>query len=290
MKRKREITMRTIFTLLTTTFLLNMTCHALPLGNPGDATLLWDGLFHEKECSDRWLNKFNFRFGFYGDYVFDRHFKVDLPSSPPVKKAELYTNAGYLAWNYQNRLDLFATFGTSDLTVFIDEFITIPVGALVEIKTNRSFSWSLGGRWSVAQLCGFLLGVEGQYFRFEGNLDSISIAGVRLEIPLLQQIVTDFDEWQVGVGIAYRSGIAACGKTALVPYFGYTYSRATFEFPDQDLASNGLTISGGGKLPSDRHSGYAVGVTLVGCDKMAFTVEARFAAERAFHVNGQLQF
>ncbi len=70
-----------IFTILTI-----LSCggaYALPVGNPSDASLLYDGLIWEGHCADMcdpcvtWCDAFSVRIGFYGDYVFNRHMQVD---------------------------------------------------------------------------------------------------------------------------------------------------------------------------------------------------------------------
>jgi major outer membrane protein len=102
--------------------------YALPVGNPADARLLTTGIFCEGSCQEcdlcdpcfSWCDAFSFRFGFYGDYVFNRHLCIsnsdfDDDNDRDIEHTEIFTNAGYLALNFCNRFDLFATLGQTNL-------------------------------------------------------------------------------------------------------------------------------------------------------------------------------
>ncbi|KTF29112.1 major outer membrane porin [Chlamydia pecorum] len=121
--------------------------HALPVGNPAEPSLLIDGTIWEGMSGDpcdpcaTWCDAISLRVGFYGDYVFDRVLKTDVPkmfsmgaapTSPDnpadstVKQerqnpaygkhmhdAEWFTNAGYIALNIWDRFDIFCTLGAT---------------------------------------------------------------------------------------------------------------------------------------------------------------------------------
>ncbi|AGW39406.1 major outer membrane protein (MOMP) [Chlamydia pecorum] len=121
--------------------------HALPVGNPAEPSLLIDGTIWEGMSGDpcdpcaTWCDAISLRVGFYGDYVFDRVLKTDVPqkfsmgpiptssTSPEdsailternnaaygkhMHDAELFTNAGYIALNIWDRFDIFCTLGAT---------------------------------------------------------------------------------------------------------------------------------------------------------------------------------
>lgn len=120
--------------------------HALPVGNPAEPSLLIDGTIWEGMSGDpcdpcaTWCDAISLRVGFYGDYVFDRVLKTDVPqkfsmgqapstNSPAdsvslqerenpaygkhMHDAEWFTNAGYIALNIWDRFDVFCTLGAT---------------------------------------------------------------------------------------------------------------------------------------------------------------------------------
>nr|ADB92451.1 major outer membrane protein [Chlamydia pecorum] len=123
--------------------------HALPVGNPAEPSLLIDGTIWEGMSGDpcdpcaTWCDAISLRVGFYGDYVFDRVLKTDVPkqfsmgaaptsanaSSPAdsatkadranpaygkhMHDAEWFTNAGYIALNIWDRFDIFCSLGAT---------------------------------------------------------------------------------------------------------------------------------------------------------------------------------
>nr|ACG80795.1 major outer membrane protein [Chlamydia pecorum] len=124
----------------------NASLHALPVGNPAEPSLLIDGTIWEGMSGDpcdpcaTWCDAISLRVGFYGDYVFDRVLKTDVPkmfsmgpaptgSSPAdsaspkerenpaygkhMHDAEWFTNAGYIALNIWDRFDVFCTLGAT---------------------------------------------------------------------------------------------------------------------------------------------------------------------------------
>nr|ACG80798.1 major outer membrane protein [Chlamydia pecorum]ACG80799.1 major outer membrane protein [Chlamydia pecorum]ACG80800.1 major outer membrane protein [Chlamydia pecorum] len=122
--------------------------HALPVGNPAEPSLLIDGTIWEGMPGDpcdpcaTWCDAISLRVGFYGDYVFDRVLKTDVPKmfsmgtaptsannvpttsnaksdrdNPAYGKhmhdAEWFTNAGYIALNIWDRFDIFCSLGAT---------------------------------------------------------------------------------------------------------------------------------------------------------------------------------
>jgi major outer membrane protein len=279
--------------------LIPMTACALPIGNPWEASIHCDGIFwksdrcqkkEEKSLSlcDAWV----IRLGYYGDFVFDRHLQIDTREShAQIHEANLRTNAWYFALNFWDKLDFFGTLGTSHLSIQSSLSSFGVFDATVDyltLDTDTYLSWSLGIRGTLWQWRCLGLGAEFQYFETRPHLNSASIAGVDV-FYFNNNDRLKYREWQVGLGISYRVNIASC-FTALIPYAGVKWGRCKL-----DMDNIILPIIIGQGLPTlfnqenDRDWGFAVGLTLLGCSKASITAEARFIAEKAFYINGQIR-
>lgn len=285
---------------LVVTMLTVLTCgaaYALPVGNPSEASLLCDGLIWEGHCGDpcdpclTWCDAFSFRVGFYGDYVFNRHLKVrnDLlipgNNGRKIEHAEIYTNAGYIAANLWDRIDVFTTLGATNAYLRTNDVIFNPAtrNGVLEVETTTSFSWSVGGRATLWECGCTSLGIEGQYFRTKPRIRRItdftgSAVGTQSVYPD-DSLSARYQEWQVGLGVSHRIHM-------FVPYIAVKWAgcRTNVLGSFETLPSDALS------LRNDKRWGYAVGVSLVDCEKAALTVEGRFADEKAVYVNGQIRF
>jgi len=274
-----------------------LTCgatYALPVGNPSDASLLCDGLLWEGHCGNPcdpclgWSDAFSIRFGFYGDYVFNRHLRNDNKSyRKQIEHSQLFTNAGLITANFWDRLDIFTALGATNL--FIDTNAsayadTAFTGARVVIDTETDFSWSLGARGTIWECGCTTLGAEFQYFETKPHVSRVTIASTDSIYP--SNVDAKYREWQFGVGLAHRINI-------FVPYVAVKWSRvrlnfdrATFPFTTPIDAGTAILY----KEENKKDWGYAVGVSLVDCEKASLTIEGRFAGEKALYVNGQVRF
>lgn len=271
--------------------------YALPLGNPSEASLLCDGLFMEGACYDfcqpgvAWCDSISLRFGYYGDFVFNRHLEGDETHfGSDIQDTEIYTNAGYLALNIFDRADLFATFGGTNFWLRANAVnFGGPSGEKFILETETDFSWSIGARVTFWQCGCTRFGLVGQYFETKPDVRRITI---RDQVSIYPD--PDFDlkyhEWQVGFGLSHRIW-------NLVPYFGAKISGVKVNF---DNARTTLLLQTGSvQTPylitlRDLHNrfegGFVIGVSLVDCEKMTMTVEYRFPDEKALYVNGQIRF
>jgi major outer membrane protein len=308
---------------LVMTMLTVLTCgaaFALPVGNPSEASLFNGGLFWGDNgggCCDPcnpcggWFDNLGFRVGFYGDYVFNRHMRLRRRGAEgttttrvrnELEKTQLFTNAGYLAFNICNRFDIFATLGNTQLYLegnvtsfapFADVGVTVPVttpGARVVVETNDEFSWSVGARGTLWECGCTALGIEGQYFKTRPRLKRLTIAADASLYPTVTTPVlrADYSEWQVGLGLSHRINI-------LVPYVAVKWSGSKLRWRNNpaigvtltDDTDTTITLN---DLRNRKHWGYAVGVSILACDRAALTVEGRFADEKALYVNGQVRF
>ena len=106
---------------------------ALPLVNPADSVMYTNGIFwHDGDRSsdwpctdDCWLDSFSMRFGFYGDYVFNRNLKVRHGFNPAgnvtyqsggsLIKTTLSTNAGTMCVNFCDWIEAYVAFGVTNI-------------------------------------------------------------------------------------------------------------------------------------------------------------------------------
>ena len=96
---------------------------ALPALNPIDASLYCDSVqdCFEVPCWDC----LSLRLGFLGDYVFNRNLETNSSAikDAGIHKTSLYTNAGYFALNFFERVDFYGYLGTSH--IFLQDFDAI---------------------------------------------------------------------------------------------------------------------------------------------------------------------
>ncbi len=280
------------------TLLISGSAFALPLGNPWEASLMCEGVFcageypHYRDPCIGWCDAWSFRIGFYGDYVFNRRMELansadssSATEGSSVRDTEIYTNAAYLALNFWDRLDLFATLGGTriEISSFTSSFLATNNIADFISETETAFSWSLGLRASLWECHCFQLGAEAQYFRSSPDVNFVRVVGE--ETFYQDDISVSYREWQIGLGISYRINIICC-STALLPYAGIKWGKAQINTDNFEFIPN-LPVS---SLESEHATGYAIGVTLLGCNKGTVTVEGRFANEKAVHVNAQIRY
>ena len=277
---------------------------ALPLGNPADPTLYSHGMFYNQCDADCpasmpcFWDCMSLRFGFYGDYVFNRNLELKSLTSQNegrvVTETTLFTNAGYLDLNFWNRLDVFATLGATNIDLYGNGTQFCP-GAVsrtaIEANWFTSFSWSVGGRLTAWQCNNFYVGVEGQYFSTSPDFNRITAVASAERGYFNSNNSTHYSEWQVGAGTAYKFCSSCCPTVAYIPYIGFYYSSVTFsgDSPFPTVSPTGATYTFR-DLQEARNWGYAVGVTTTYCEAFSLTVEGRFANESAVNVTGQIRF
>ncbi len=290
--------MKSILTALAWFIISSSTLLALPVDNPLLPGLYRNGVFWNQDCTKNsadckpllWKG-FSFRFGYYGDFVFDRHLRIQTKKNhSTIHRTTINTNAAYYAFNFCERFDLFGSLGATQTNfVVTGKSLGNPLlNRWVYIDTETTFSWSLGGRGALLQLGCLGIGVEAQYFRTCARLNSISSAGLDT-FYYVKKGRPRFHEWQVGLGAAYRITIAT--SSALIPYLAVKWAQCGFDA--DDLQSNDpnpnhrFTVF---NMENDRSWGYAIGVSLLGYKKATVTVEGRYHSEKAVYVNGTVRF
>ncbi|MCH9619298.1 MAG: Major outer membrane porin [Chlamydiales bacterium] len=266
----------------------------LPLGNPSDASLYCEGVF----CDEFILNPSRYcqpiasvRTGFYGNYVFDRKMELDSRDHGDLHQTKLYTNAGLLTVNFCNRVDVFAAFGASKITLsgsgktFLDSG---GVNLISTVITESDISYNAGVRGTIWECGCCIIGGEVQYFYTNPTMNRIqneSVAPFYFENGEQLQ----YQEWQVGLGVTYDIALPACFR--VLPYAGIKWSNAWIDMGDALFSPDeGATTS---QLLDFRNSlnwGYSLGLTFVGGEKWSTTVEGSFADELAFSFNTQFRF
>jgi major outer membrane protein len=274
---------------------------ALPVGNPTEASLYKNGFWCGRSATDpcdpcfSWCDAFSLRVGFYGDYVFNRNMEINGNNNDrDINQFSLNTNAGYLALNICDWMDVFSSLGATTISAFGDAVGfsaagTNSVRGALNLEWFPAFSWSIGARATLWECDCWGIGLEGQYFRTKTNLNYV-----------LDNLVGDFkyfnannsatySEWQVGLGASYTFTLAR-PDTAFVPYMGIKWAGSKLTHDLSKFTTEGpktVTIT---DLQSKKLWGYCVGVTATQNETFGVTVEGRFADERAVYVNGQMRF
>ncbi len=287
--------------------LINCSLFALPLGNPWEGSLMCDGestvscflpdCNWTRKCSD-W---FQLKFGFYGDYVFNRHLEIAWSSDESdIRSTQLITNAAMVAVNFCDWFDVFVTLGGTSMEMESPERSFFPsnanTNAMLFLETETGFSWSVGAR-GVLWGCGnFAIGTEGQYFSTKPNLNTIfdPIGATLQTYPT--GVHFDYSEAQVGFAATYQ--ICLSRSIQALPYAGLTFSHAWASFGDARESlfqtDDGAASANGNVLLRDMKNqhlvGYAVGLTIAGCERFTMTVEGMFAGESGLYVNSVLKF
>lgn len=278
----------TLFALL----LIPLSAKALPVGNPWDASLLWNGVFWNRDndpygCYDPYyecLDFFSIRVGFYGDYVFNRKTEIDARQrDDDIRETRIYTNGGFLALNLFHIADIYGVIGSTKLTFETPE---VAFGEtenhIYYLQTDANISYTAGARVTLLELgCNLGIGVDGKYFYTRPRVNSGRREGDVVEY-FSEHI--HYHEWQVSLGAAYRVPISC--TISVVPYAAVQWAHAKIHFDN-------LTTADGSHVFRDQEPqhdfGYALGLTMVGWDRWSATVEGRFINEFAFYLNIQFQ-
>jgi major outer membrane protein len=275
--------------------------YALPVGNPAEASLLtWGVVFPAKAtCNSQdpctyWFDAWALKMGYYGDYVFNRHLELDqdeLEQGQDINTTRIFTNAGYLALNICNKLDLFGTLGASKISITTNEISWFLAGnAEGRLDWQTFFSWSAGARATIFSLNHFIIGVESQYFQTSPDLSNYVSFSNGMYTYFNEENKMIYREWQVGAGLSY-SLTCFCPNISVIPYAAIKWGWVSFHTDDFKFVKAGttdlLTIF---NLRADKVWGYAIGTSVTICDMVDITAEGRFADEKAFYINGNFRF
>lgn len=260
---------------------------ALPSGNPSHTHLLNEGVWPCERCEGGFWSALSARAGFTGNYVFNRHMRVKRPDAADViDKTQIFSNSGFVALNWCERVDLFATFGAATFAINdnMQTFLTASNevhGQLLTILSSADFCWSVGGRMKIWSSRCFSLGLQGEYFQAHLPISFMTYQGNTTFSP------TGFDvsyrDWQIGLGWSYH--FSSC----LIPYATFTWANAQADFDNPIFTLDGDSFQLF-DLTDHRHWGYALGLTFAFCKMASVDIEARFADQKAVYLNGQVRF
>ena len=285
--------------------LLNYTClQALPVGNPTEAALYTQGVWIKDSCPkncwctyDEFLScllNFSVRFGYYGDFVFNRNLAIQdrgLNQGKVIRETKMNTNAGYLVFNVWEIIDAFATMGTTNIRIRTDEISwVINGGADGVLFSDTNFSWSSGIKGVLFHWSCFDIGFEGQYFQANPHFKEYISSFVGATVSFDHNNDFTYREWQAAAVLSYNL-FTTCPNFSIVPYIAGKWSHAqltthNFRFIAQPSGEL-FTIF---DLKSHKSWGFAVGTTFALYNSAGFTVEGRFGDEIALYVNSQFCF
>ena len=292
---------------LVATVLTVLSCgavYALPVGNISEASSFTHGLCMESACCDpcdlcfSWCDAWSFRMGFAGDYVFNRNMELK-NGNGGIGTTEIYTNAGYIAFNMCDRLDIFTRLGASTLNLTANSLVwdyspfdPSNLGVQSEVSFQTAFSWSIGARATLWECNCFALGLEGEYFQTSPDFDAFMDFSDGTIAYFNSGNNATYKEWQVGLGASYRFA-TGCPTLALVPYMAVKWAGSSLDMGDFEFTREELFLKPSGRfadVESSKLWGYAIGMSFTLCDMVGVTVEGRFADEKAVSVNGQFRF
>lgn len=269
--------------------------YALPIGNPIEASLYTRGIICKKESSYHcdpcfnWADAWNFRLGFYGDYIFNRHMEVK--DGGEINCTQLYTNAGYFALNLFERIDLFTTLGVTNIS-FQGNNNAFPLAVNgnneLDLFFSSHFSWSVGARATLWECRCFGVGIEGQYFQSDPTLDRIDDFTTATTFYLNNQNAS-YSEWQVGLGASYNF-VTCDDAVGIIPYIGVKWAESQLKMNDLIVVLDGLQSIILKEMRASKSWGYGVGATMILYNTISVGVEGRFGDERALYVNGEFRF
>ncbi|MFN0064921.1 MAG: hypothetical protein ACKVOH_01655, partial [Chlamydiales bacterium] len=196
--------------------------YALPVGNPIDASLYCNGVWGGKFC-----DMVAIRMGFYGDYVFDdylREFRGGSNNGGMLHKSTLNTNAALVDFNFCDRLDIFWTVGTTNISL-VKNVLPVPE-AYAEFQYSTTFSWSVGGRITLWECGGFGFGCEGQYFRTAPKVNYVTTYSSG-NATYFGDHESLYQSWQGAIGVTYR--MVDCANLSFIHYAAFKYSGANFK-------------------------------------------------------------
>ncbi len=265
---------------------------ALPIGNPATPCLIRDGLIWEGVWADfrdpylSWSDAISMRAGFYGDYVFNRHLNVrNAPSTGgQIERFQLFTNAGYLAFNLYDRVDIFSSVGTTNINLDgnLQTFLPGAPGTRISVESDADFSWSVGARAILFECGRATFGLEAQYFQTVPRINKVTLSSPTVSFYPDDLLNLRYQEYQVGAAASYRIWNFA-------PYLGIKWTQVLGR-SDEAIPPALLPGSPKYRLRNRFHTGYALGVSIVDSEKAMLTVEGRWPDEKAIYVNGQFRF
>jgi hypothetical protein len=263
--------------------------YAAPVLNPAEPALITDGVFL---CDD---DCWGLKAGYRGNFVYDKSFHNGIGDDEAhnIYNFGYYSNSGVLTLNLWDRLDIYGFVGAANID--LDAYAGLGTNNdFVDVSyfSNTRTNWGVGAKVVLWETCWGCVGTT--YIGLDAVYERLNSAPI--QHARIVDSTSDFDEWtkngsklgfyetQVSLGIAHR----ICN---LVPYIAVKWSNGGvngsgyYDFGTGD-SQDFYTPS----AHSNRHWGYAFGVTLVDANRMTVTAEARFVDETALSVAAEFKF
>lgn len=284
-----------------TSLFLPLSVSALPIGNPSDPANYVENTFSTLflRYGDSDCNLLSYRFGYYGDFVFNRHLEADSSrSKADYSSAKMATNAASLTVNFCELLDVFVTLGATDFQlVGMGKGFSpsSPAGFTTTLNTSTDFSWSVGARTILYVWGNSVLGVSGQYFSTDPHITNVGVVFGRNSTS--HSTTFEYKEAQVSAALSHMFCFGN-SPLALIPYIGAKYARvwvntSSITLPPITIPAvppGPFLISLPGDIKNSRKFGWALGTTLRLYGNLGVTVEGQWADENAVSVTGQLRY
>jgi len=241
---------------------------SLPIGNPSDPGLYFNGLFTSK------MKNASIRASYLYNNIYNAKYQDKLILTATPSDVKMRITAGVLTFNFFNRIDLLGILGTTDFEldtlIFSDRTLAWGAGLKLIIYKGEKIDFSLDGKYfSTKQRPTFFLVEKAVY-------------------PLVGSFKEHIEELNGSFALSYKTNF-------LIPYIGATflYSRIVPKplvgyllLPDGDqtvFATNDSDIK--------NMFGVAAGVSIINRQKNAtLNLETRVLDQNAFAFIGSIRF
>jgi hypothetical protein len=247
---------------------------AMPVLNPADPALL-DRSLYLPTCENLGI-----KLGYRGDFIFNRNFRNHYQE---VDYFSLYSNQVVVVLTLWDRLDVYGFGGPASYDF---NMVNNSSNSSIKGASGPKTLWGTGLKAIIYEKkwcdgSSTYLSIDGQYEGMATNL--LKFVKINEQKASTNDFGYYYREAQVSLGLAHRI-------TQLVPYIAAKWSNGRLSINNSDIIGqepNSVVLD---KLKSNRHWGYAFGVTYVDADKMSVTAEARFVDETALSIGASLRF
>jgi len=241
---------------------------ALFVSNPSDPALFKTGLFFGK---NKWVHV---RVGYVSEYVYNSRC-ISIRDTEENTYSTMLSDYGLVILNLFCRWDLYTIIGSSKME--IDD----------QIFPERELAWGLGTKVLFFKTCKFDISLDLKYRYTEQKPDYYIIEDTLVNI-VYSKLQLDYEQWQASLACSYKTG-------CFIPYIGLTYfdcrlssksGMYNLELPNIPYEWSRYYDS----CVSKKNWGLVLGVTLIACDKVSFTLESRNFDQSSINGSLQIQF
>lgn len=248
--------------------LLPLSAVALYNDNSSASMMPETGIFIPKEM---W---FGVKAEYICDYIYDLKLRTKHDSTHFIGYQSI-GNYGTVAVNFNDRAEIFGTFGS--LSFDVAEHLSSH--EKISYRVNSHFAWGVGGRVILAYWGDLQLGINAGYLKSDPNVSSVKLNG---SSQPLTHCTADLTQWQIGVGISYQFDW-------FVPYGGIDYSKFRLRMNHLDVLKS-LIPSKHIIFKGDQPFGLFIGFGISAHRAFSVNVEARFINENAVSASASMKF